>query len=68
MKQYHDKLHGLDELTSYYKDYAPITNVDVIEKQCVDVYNLSVEDVHSYTLMVVVHNCYSRGFVKKILP
>lgn len=64
MRTYHDKKCGLDDLSAYYKDYAPIKNISIIENADTDVYNLSVEDVHSYTANgVVVHNCYSYGYV-----
>lgn len=65
MKQYYDKKNNLDNLPSYYKDFSPITNIEVIENQHTKVYNISVEDVHSYTINgIIVHNCYSRGFVE----
>lgn len=63
-KSYYDKKMGLDNLSNYYKNYAPITNITVEENVSTKVYNISVENVHSYTVNgVVVHNCYSRGFI-----
>ena len=42
-----------------YKDYIHIYQIDVLENQSLKVYNLSVENNHTYVANgVIVHNCY----------
>lgn len=59
MKTYHDKRVGLDNLSELYRDYISVKAVSIDEDVNCKVYNLSVENRHSYTANgVVVHNCY----------
>lgn len=58
-KSYFDKRHDNTNVLELDRDYIEVKNIEVLENQSVDVYNLSVDDVHSYTVNgVVVHNCY----------
>lgn len=42
-----------------YSNYIKIDSIEILENQSCKVYNLSVENVHSYTVNgVIVHNCY----------
>lgn len=63
-KKYHDKTHNLITNDIFYKDYVHIDNIEIIENQTCKVYNLSVDNVHSYTVNgVIVHNCFTLNFV-----
>lgn len=58
-KTYHDQRVNKDELKPLFKDYANIKEINVIENAKCKVYNLSVENINSYTVNgVVVHNCF----------
>lgn len=55
-----DYKHGIfREENTLYKDYISIYQIEVLENQSTTVYNLSVENNHTYIANgVIVHNCY----------
>ena len=58
-KTYWDGRHNKAALSSLLSDYIPIDEIIIEENQSCKVYNLSVEEEHSYTANgVVCHNCY----------
>lgn len=58
-KTYYDKRLGYENIKTIWTDYVFIDSIDIEENQNCKVYNLSVEDEHSYTVNgVVVHNCF----------
>lgn len=64
-----DFKNGNSPSESYlYRDYINITSINILENQKCKLFNLSVENNHTYTANgVVVHNCYSRGFIQDSL-
>lgn len=49
----------LDSIKTPDAHYVPIDNIEIIENQKCEVYNLSVENVHSYCVNgVIAHNCF----------
>lgn len=64
-KTYHDKRMNKENIDKIFTDYICIDSIDVEENQQCKVYNLSVEDEHSYTVNgVVVHNCFLHPIVE----
>lgn len=62
MKDYHDKRQN--KVARGNSEYIYIPSIEVLEDQERDVYNISVEEDHTYTVNgVIVHNCYSIGYV-----
>ena len=59
-KTYFDgRIKDLSNRRDIYKDYIQIDSIEILEDQKCRVYNLSVENVNSYTANgVVVHNCF----------
>lgn len=58
-KTYYDARENIANLNGIEKDFVRVINVRVIENISTKVYNLSVENIHSYTVNgVVCHNCY----------
>lgn len=65
-KDYHDKRQNKIARGNF--EYIYIPSIEVLEDQECDVYNISVEEDHTYTVNgVIVHNCYSLGFIKDSL-
>lgn len=61
-KTYHDKRQN--NVNTNLAEYSNITELNVLEDVSTIVYNISVEDSHTYTANgFVVHNCYSIGYV-----
>ena len=59
-KTYWDGRHNKAALSSLLSDYIPIDEIIIEENQSCKVYNLSVEEEHSYTANgVFSHNCYT---------
>lgn len=49
-------------------DYIVVPDIEILENQSTTVYNISVEEDHTYTVNgVVVHNCYSHGYIEDSL-
>ena len=58
-KTYYDKRCMKNYTDTSLADYVKIKNISILENQNTKVYNLSVENYHSYTANgVVVHNCF----------
>lgn len=58
-KTYHDKRNNLTEIRDLFSNYATIDKIFIEENIQTKVYNISVEDVHSYTINgIIAHNCY----------
>ena len=56
-KTYHDKRHEI--IASNKGEYTKIKSIDIIENQQTMVYNISVEDTHTYNVNgIVCHNCF----------
>lgn len=61
MKSFYDKNHNIIANGDY--EYVNTPTIEILEDQSTTVYNISVEDTHTYTVNgVIVHNCYSSGF------
>ena len=58
-KTYHDSRERKVNLDSLVSDFVRVMDVSVVENVSTTVYNLSVENVHSYSVNgIVCHNCY----------
>ena len=59
-KTYFDGRKGISNRKEIYTDYTQIESIEILENQNCKVYNLSVENVNSYTANgVIVHNCFT---------
>ena len=59
-KSYHDKRENKINIENC--EYATISNIEILEDQKTTVYNISVEDTHTYNVNgVICHNCFVVG-------
>ena len=58
-KNYYDGRHNKKYNNEELSKYIPISDIEILENQKCTVYNISVENDHSYTVNgVIVHNCF----------